>query len=239
MYKHIIISRVALKLNYKRNDSWDVWSSNRLKMFNEYTRQSLKQQTNQNFTLISLVDESLVDLGDVLDNEIIIKLPSLEHLDPGSEVLSVIKDSINGLGIFEVGDILISSRIDSDDAYNSDFVDIIQKEMVNRKLKINTFIDIINHHQYDLVNNIQYISNRYHTNTTSPFVSLISYINEKGFVDKLVTDYQHTHIKDKFKGIKLSGLSPLQVIHGNNVMNKIDGKETPLNLKKFNLKNDK
>jgi len=128
MIKHFIISRVAAKwFNEKKilrceselNMKWEDWSKQSIDLYNTYTRKSLKNQTNQNFELLSIIDKDIEYLGELLPNEKIIRVSNI------NESVKKIKEYL--IEKVENKDILLLSRIDRDDCYKNDFVENIQE----------------------------------------------------------------------------------------------------------------
>ena len=55
--KHLVVSRVALKFHDQRlTIPWEEWAFRRVSMYNQLTRPSVRNQTDQNFQLISLIE---------------------------------------------------------------------------------------------------------------------------------------------------------------------------------------
>jgi hypothetical protein len=73
-YKHIIVSRVGLK--WYENETtlrcetlgltWDEWISDSIHLYDTYCRNSLNNQTNKDFILLSLFDESVEFFGNLI-----------------------------------------------------------------------------------------------------------------------------------------------------------------------------
>ena len=224
-YKHIIISRVAMKwyepdgqliCESRFNMSWDKWLENSIYLYDTYCRASLRNQKNQNFILLTIVDESVKNIGKVLPNEYVIRIKEL------SELSSAIEDFVK-TNISE--NLYLFSRLDRDDCFAYDYVDILQKT-VNTYLNTDNdlspiYIDIDHYHMYDNTNDI-FTTTKY-SDRTSPFTSILTNTANSGIYAG------HGRIKDKMKGFKIPELNALQIIHGENISNRIKGYAIPKN----------
>jgi hypothetical protein len=184
-----------------------------------YCRPSLKQQTDQNFTLISFVDVSVKNYGNKLSNEIIYEIKSGKEY-PRQEMI----DAINWL--YSGYDNIIITRLDRDDCLHKDFIANVKKHLSNGKEK---YIDLKTAYTCDTVTGKTYKTERYQGNYTSPFISTYEKIRN-GKIKCIPLLYSHADIYDNFPGEKANDLSALQVIHGKNISNKIDGKEVKIKM---------
>ena len=141
MIKYLIVSRVALDWKHPiRKLGWEKWVENRLRFFDNYTRPSLKAQTDQDFTFISLVDHRILknDLGlgkNKLENEIFLPVEGIANTDGFSEIFSSLISFVHKK--YTNYDSIISSQIDSDDMFRKNFV-----EKNKSLLKIGNYSDI-------------------------------------------------------------------------------------------------
>lgn len=228
-FKHLVISRLAIKWSYHRlNLSWDEWLNDSINLYDNYTRPSLLNQTNQNFILVTLVDESVEYVGNKLVNEVIVKVSEgNEQIGFKDELNEFIKNTFNDC------DYLIMSRMDRDDMYHKDYINIIQDYVSNNPNK-EYYIDNSIIYSFDSINNTMYLSNKY-SKIISPFVTIVQKNND-GFVNKNVYSVQHSEWNKHLSGEKLDNLLPVQVIHNNNLLNKITGNKIKYNLSDFNKK---
>jgi len=204
-FKHLIITKLALKGRYDKTGlSWEEWLNNSIFLMDKYCRPSLKNQVNQNFTLISRIDDSVNFVGNILNNEIIVK-----NKDFGEILNNIIKEY----------DSVIITRLDRDDSLKFDFVENIQKNIIIDEH--DKYIDIKNLISYDTLNDKCYKSDKYN-NMISPFVSTYEVIKEK--MDYFVLRIEHNKIGNYLKGEKCDNLCAMQVIHEYNLLNKITGK---------------
>ncbi|MCD6435577.1 MAG: hypothetical protein J7L15_04250, partial [Clostridiales bacterium] len=206
--KHYFVSRAAIDYNEPRlKKPFTQWAIERSKMYNDYVRTSLKDQTVNNFELITVVDkdhEHLFREG-VLENEVIIPMKRMDGFN--REVfLNSIKVYIN-LHCRKNENIIIS-RIDSDDMLPRNYAELIQKY-----IKPGEYLDIYKLIVFDSINNKIYDSPKYH-NMISPFVSVMDKCKQLK-----ITNYQydHTMIGLYMKGQKIDKLYAVQVIHEENL----------------------
>lgn len=233
-YKHVVISRVAIKYamwnlpnrlehpekhyrNLGRFD-WNEWVSESVVLYDKYCRNSLKKQTNDNFILLSLFDENINYVGDVLPNECIIKIKR------GFSVSDCVYEFLSNYS-----DLFLTSRIDRDDCYSSDFVEVLQGKVdahIENNGETPYFFDTDHINTFDGTTTTSF---KYWV--TSPFVSVLTDNIKKMYV------YSKTHgkIKDAINGEYFSELETLQIIHDHNVFNCSRGEEIKLNLKNFGL----
>jgi len=226
--KHLVISRVAIRWRYKETGLlWGDWLENSFYLFNAYCRPSLKNQTNQDFTLLSFVDESVTEFGNVLDNEEIVFVKSSDNVGKIlSDYINVYVDKIKN--DYEY---VILTRIDRDDCLKNDFIEIVKKHLIIEPI-INKYIDLYHLFIYDSINKKMYDSNQYN-DMISPFVSTIEKI-ENGKIPCTSLMTLHPKIGEKLNGEKLENLLAVQVIHEYNLMNGINGNVVEYDIRNFN-----
>lgn len=228
MFKYLIISRVALDWEHPgRKLSWEKWVENRLEFFDNYTRPSLKTQTDQDFTFVSLVDCRILnnDLGlgkNKLENEIFLPVEKISDTNRLPEITSSLISLVHEK--YANYDSIISSRIDSDDMFRKDFV-----EKNKSLLKIGNYSDIQESFTLDIRSGKVYISNKYRT-MVSPFVSVHERIDKLKFLSHKV---YHHDVNKYISGKKYKELQAIQIIHKNNLVNKLGKREYKINLKDF------
>lgn len=221
-YKHLIISRVALKWYDKAgetlrceselNMTWDEWLANSIKLYSTYTRKSLAAQTNQNFTLISIVDESVEELGELLPNEVVLRVSSIANF---------INETENFIRKEFPSDLYLLSRIDRDDCFAINYVHILQslvrQYLYNAESPESRYFDITQLNMYDATNNV-FATRQYSKNATSPFTSVLTDFPRPALYGG------HGRIIQTTKGIKSDLLNVLQIIHEDNLANRVNGK---------------
>lgn len=228
MIKYLIISRVALDWKHpNRKLNWEKWVKDRLRIFDNYTRPSLKAQTDQDFTFASLVDKRILnnDLGigkNKLKNEIFLPVEKIGDTDGFPEIFSSLISFVHEK--YTNYDSIISSQIDSDDMFRKDFV-----EKNKSLLKIGNYSDIQESFTLDIRSGKVYISRKY-LKMISPFVSVHERIDKLEFLSYKV---YHHYVNKYIPGKKYKELQAIQIIHGHNIGNKRGKTEYKINLKDF------
>lgn len=225
--KHIVVSRVAINWRVSEtNLGWEEWVKNSFELYDKYCRSSLKKQTNQDFTLLSLVDSKLNNFGNQLNNETIIPV------NYNGDIRKTIIDGINSYikTITNKYDYVILTRLDRDDALNLNFIENVQKLLINANIS-ERYIDIKKLYSYDAINNKIYESKKY-DKTVSPFVSVIEKISDDK-IKCLPYRVDHNMIPHYLKGKKNNELIAMQIIHDNNLKNKLTGNKEIFNISKI------
>lgn len=222
--KHIILTRLALKGEYSNTGfNWDEWLENSIYLMNTICRPSLKNQIDQDFILLSFVDNSVNYYGDILENEMIIKVYNKNLI---SYVNKYISENLKNY------EYIIITRLDRDDALRYDFIQNIKKNiLIDNEEK---YIDIKYSICYDLDNNMTYFSKKYFNNFISPFVSTLEKI-VNGKIKCVPFLVQHPDVHKILPGEKNEDLLPIQTIHQYNLKNKIFGDQIDINKKDFGL----
>ncbi|WP_025753400.1 glycosyltransferase [Priestia megaterium] len=150
MKKKIIINIAFNTFGFTEDRLTEKWINNRMDLFMNYTVQSLKSQTNQDFLTLVLYDASTKALIDrALSNYE--KLPSNIKFTDKLEQRKIIEYSIKGY------DYLYLVRIDSDDMYHKTYIE--QLHQYQHKPQTEVIINQ-NGYLYDIVN--QVIAPQYH-----------------------------------------------------------------------------
>lgn len=217
-YLHLVITRLAIK--WKRNNvfrneevglDWDNWLKDSFDLHNKFCRKSLSNQTNKDFKLISLIDKSVENIGNPLDNEVFL------HVDGVEDIASKVKAYLNKIN--EKYNYVLVTRVDRDDVVKNNFIENLQNhvDLYMKNIKDNKYyFDIIENYLLLLKNNKIYKKNYYST-VTSPFISVLER-NDNNF-ECTVYKYDHDLIKRKINGKKYNDLQVIQVIHDNNILN--------------------
>lgn len=224
--KHLLVSRVAVKWRHGETGmSWEDWVRNSFMLYDKYCRPSIKKQIDQDFTLLSLVDESISDFGNKLQNEEIV-------FTSGDDIRKTIIDGINGYvgNIVNDYDYVIITRVDRDDCLKSDFVSEVKKHLISFNGE-ERFVDLYRSFTYDVKHQVMYDSPKYY-NMVSPFVSTIEKI-DNGKIKCVSFAVDHTHVGQHLKGVKLKSLLAVQIIHEYNLKNKVMGNLINYNLSEF------
>jgi len=221
--KHFIISRVALKWKFKQvGMTWEAWLKESVELYDKYLRASLRKQAFQNFTLVTLVDESVTDeqLGHRLKNEIVVRVFRMN-------IIHALRSQIDLSGM----DKILITRCDRDDVLRNNFVHQLQMLLAADK-QPPFYFDIMSYYIWNgrQLNKFQYMSDR-----TSPFVSTLEKVKE-GKAVFYPYKYKHGYVIDQMGGVKDDSLRAIQVIHKHNVLNRMEGRQvnvTPERLKYF------
>lgn len=210
-YAHLIFTRFNHKwYDKKRLDVSgnsvldDEWMQNRCELFEKYYLPSITKQSNKNFNVLLLfdinTDKKYINKYKDIPNINIIYIPHKEFL---SYWLS--KKDI---------DVLITSRIDNDDAITLDYVELIQQQAL-MKPEVEQLIDFSGH---QLIETDYRVVPIYQNVANSPFLS-VSSNKKQGFRHCFLNEHSYMH--QFFKNIKKYKDKSyfLQVIHERNLGN--------------------
>jgi hypothetical protein len=194
---------------YGRKIDAEKWMQERIILFEKYCLPSIERQTNKNFTWLLAFDK---------------KTP--EHIYKKYEKYSFIKIIFEFPAVYlrnlygnEIKDnvIIITTRLDNDDCVAPTFIEEIQK----RNEDITKLVDSLGC-QYDCVNDKWYILNRPFAN--SAFLSVIEKVGEnKDIPIKTCYFKPHQNMHLNFTNEWINEILYCQVLHGDNLGNKIDG----------------
>ena len=216
--KHFVITRLAIKWNHPLvKMSWQDWLNDSINLMDTYCRPSLRKQTDQDFTLLSLVDPSVTYVGNKLPNEIIVPCGSMDRMD-----------LINAVNGFISGDWIILTRLDRDDCLRFDFLEKIKQYLREDKEQ---YIDIKKMYSWDTHTDKVYDSPKYKT-CISPFVSVKERVND-GHIRCVPFAVNHAAICNVLPGKKVTDLLSIQVVHGTNVINRTMGPECEINKSEY------
>lgn len=234
-FSHVILTRFNLRSGSSRETrlrNSHGWLANRFELFEKYCLPSVIGQTNQNFKWFIFFD---------IDTPQHYKERALEY---SKKYKNIKMYWVRGLSLNEVQDfirencpdnkqILITTRLDNDDAINVNFVDRVQE-------KANKIGKIVEPLVINFDNGLCLNENRayQHNDSLNAFTSLIEpWVNDFNTVWK----YQHRQL-DHFNVAQLTQPSMwLQGIHSSNVSNRVRGVRINNNelLDNFNINFDK
>lgn len=249
--KHIIISRInmprELDVTHHKNPAPyknPEWNKERVYLLNNILRPSLAQQTNQNFTFISLWGE--VFEGNELENEV--KEKVVRGLDEWDEKAFDFQKWQRGRGVTvkeemdfakQVKDILSKHRgtedyvlitnIDCDDALHKDFVALLQKGAMRHSRKAPFYVDVWKRWALNLFNGRK--GDKTRKNTPSPMISVI----EKD-LECYPLKYHHPMLKKYIRGTKIVDVEAVQTINNGNILSGGIGEAAEFNLTDFSPK---
>lgn len=223
--QHFVITRFNLKLSDafnadKRGVSTqsDEWLSHRFSLFEQYCLPSLASQTNKDFTWFLLFDESTPDKYRERVEQAKTVCPQIVayYIEEAADVLSDVFAQID-----TDTDVLITTRIDNDDAFRDDALQVIRDQL--KTAHSDLCVSFRFGYLYD-GSFAEVISHKY-----NPFSSLIEFRKTNGFVTIFGATHGRIHKLAKFKQIKTSPYW-LMVVHDRNVANKM-----PVEYRNYNL----
>ncbi|UCS91982.1 putative rhamnosyl transferase [Echinicola marina] len=221
-FKHFLISRFNVQylemVPYNLKMDPERWLSERIQLFFDYCYPSVINQRCNNFTWLVYFDprtpEKELEIISSLDTKHIIQFRFSDHWSKmDKDILDFISKDVE----LEKTDVIISTRLDCDDAIADYFMGAIQKEFSNQyqnlPLAINPLKGLILDRRSGVVHLKKMRSN--------PFISLVQSADD---MDVSIFGRQHQEITETIKSIDL--LIPkmwLQIVHGNNLLNKPSG----------------
>lgn len=209
MFKHFIFIRYNWDL-YTNNpynltdEAKDEYMKKRLPLF-QVTLDSLKAQTNQNFTALISVDPNTPEgLRAAIELRVIsMDMPNLKI------IYRYQKDYVQSLKIEEPW--LITSRIDNDDEYYPEFIETIQRAFRSE-------VEVLDVRGRQQKEGKLYTTKRVPPN--SPFLTLVEKSNN--IRTCFWTDHSHMHKRFNARFVGDRALY-IQHIHDTNLVNKLNG----------------
>ena len=216
--QHFVITRFNLKIasGFSVDKSGvstqsDDWLSHRFDLFERYCLPSLAAQTNKDFIWFVFFDESTSETYRQRMEKAQQQCPQLRACYiPDTDIHSVMNRAID-----EQTDVLITTRIDNDDAFREDALAVIRQQLDN--VSQDTVINLRFGYSYD-GHLAEVFSQKY-----NPFSSLIEFRKPDGFMT-IFGEHGHGKIHKiaRVKQIK-TGPHWLMVVHDRNVANKMPG----------------
>lgn len=222
---HVLITRFNVEYLEKIKSNFDIsveeWLEKRFLLFFTYCYPSVVQQTEGNFSWLVYFDHRT-------PKEFIIRIMEKDtakiirpvFAETWKNISQNIRRDISQLDL-QPKDLLISSRLDNDDALSKEYIVTIQN-LVRANYQSDSQLPF----SIDLPKGIVYSYDKgllYNvTRSSNPFISLVT--QYKGDME-IVFDYQHQVITSRFRTISFMGKALwLQNIHETNISNKIYGK---------------
>lgn len=209
----------------------NTWMEERVQLFFDYCYPSIKNQVQKDFQWIVFFDsrtpKSFLDRIIDLDSVNLIKFMFADHWDTmDSEIIQLLNESTNS------EDLIISTRLDCDDALSSTFIVEIQEKAKNLDPEKPIVLNCVNGLLLNVDNGVFYRKKIY----SNAFISLVQ---RKQTIKESIFKYQHQTIGNHFSLIELTEADMwLQVVHGGNLLNKISGLPLIKNYSKhFNISN--
>lgn len=211
--RHVILTRFNLQYKESTHHLSTEWLEGRIQLFQTYTLPSIQAQTNQDFEWLILIDARTPDsiyqrLQDIADNYKVIQLVRVAA--QGDEALNAYYRSLaNELG--KGYDILMSTRLDSDDCLMSDFIGTTYHLLGASTVPV----------AISFPNGLQYFSQKKWTfRITYPYNHFLT-LCEKGDVAHSALGYDHTRIQDDVPLRLEYTPQPMwtEIVHGGNIAN--------------------
>jgi len=238
---HLIISRVNLHMRldpfkYKETELWKRlgWEQDRVDMLNAWTRRSLKKQTNQDFTFVTLWQAGRVHDGG-LTNEVKIEIENTRTADddpldykalwdgvPGKKTLNFSGQITRKIRERFASPALITS-LDCDDCLRYDFVDILQREAA--KYSDFTILDMQDRYQYNIGTGAKGVKS---SRRASPFLSCV-----EPEIRCIPVSYNHSDMPVDISVKKIPGLHGMQTINSSNMFVKGTGNKGSFKLEDY------
>ena len=238
---HLIISRVNLHMRldpfkYKETELWKRpgWENSRLEMLDKWARASLRKQTNQDFTFVTLWHEGTTKTPGP-PNEVQIEISDTgteddEPLDykaweeglPGKLTLNFSNQIVRKVrGLFD-GPAIVTN-LDCDDCLRYDFVDIVQKEA--KKYTEYTILDMQTRYQYNIRTGAK---GRKDSRGGSPFLSCVEPV-----IRCMPVIYNHSITPGDISIKKIEGLHGMQTVNESNMFVKGTGNKASFDLSDY------
>lgn len=219
-YKHFVITRFNIKANFScklrdlNKNPMDLildesYLDKRFRIFERFTLQSMKKQTNQNFTWIVLFHKKTPSKFIEKIQQLKSKFNFIDLYFDNEEKFSFLEYCNNEK---ENASYFITTRIDNDDMLDSEYIDKVQEYAYNNLHEC--ILSFEHGMQYDLKSQKKYK----HEIKNNHFLSMISTKEE------CILQYNHAKIFDSGKEIvMLDTDKPMwtEVIHESNVTNRI------------------
>ena len=227
-YKHFVITRFNIKANYgcklknPGNNPMnrilaEDYLEERFNIFEKYTLQSMKNQTNQNFTWLILFHKKTPNKFKQRIQQLKNEYNFIDLYFDNEEKFSF-SDYCNNQG--EDKKWYITTRIDNDDMFAEDYIEQIQ-EYANKNL-YTAVLSFERGKQFDLNSKKYYDYER----KDNHFLSMI------GLKEECILQYNHAKIFDVGKEvIMLNSNKPMwiEIVHDSNVINAIKEKDIIIN----------
>ena len=221
-FKHILITQFNL-LKFPLGDEidkgkdWLKWMDKRIPIFKNYCLKSLLNQSNKNFVWLIYFDvhtpDKYLKLLDDLSLIPFIKIRKSDGYD------GFMKDYLNDLKFFsQDANWIISSRIDNDDCFHKDAIQIIQNHFIPK-----------DEHLISLASgntlNLNSMEMGHYIYPGSPFISLIEPCNKANLKSVFYISHAHWNslklmiFKKTDATILIEHPYWMQLVHGDNVTN--------------------
>lgn len=237
---HIIVSRVNLRMRldpykYDNTELWKTpgWDEQRVQLLNDWARASLRKQTCQDFTFVSLWWDGKIYAGGELDNELRLTISetcteddeplnyrALTKNKPGKLTLNF-SDQIREKIAEHFDPPLLVTNLDCDDALHYKFVETLQsREFAERRYYSST-----DRYCYNVNTGARGVKR---SHAPSPFVS--TYEPE---IECLPLTYNHSYLHKWVPGDNIEGLVGLQSVNSTNMFSRSTGETADFDLSEY------
>jgi len=227
MFTHILLTRFNLRGSNESCPPSYEWMRTRILLFKKYCFPSVCNQSNKDFKWIIYIDRS-TDSSFLETLTYLCKdLPNILHVKLADSWQSVIEQSlysdISKL-IKPDSKVLITTRLDNDDAIHKNFIHDIQNEFKNYSFKDSVNKVALNLTQGYCFKEMPY-ELTFYRHFSNPFISLCEKLDEdRDFKTVLHKWHDHYLTQVEFPLIQLD-THPywIQIIHSNNISNTVLG----------------
>lgn len=235
-HHHVLLTLFNIRYTLSSDlDGLSKWTDKRFPLFEQYCFPSIKAQTNQNFDWLIIIDPSTSTaqrkrLQALLDQRPRTYLIEYEDWDlveiPVNEWLQKSCTKV---------EYVITSRVDNDDVLHQTFMEEVRATAM--KLKNESLINYTNGYCLQIRPNKKNLLYQYDFNDNS----FMSFVEPMQPTLKTIRKYNHNEWPDEIRRVNIITETPLwmQLIHGNNVRNRIWGRAVhqPTDLEHFQLIN--
>jgi Putative rhamnosyl transferase len=213
--QHIVETRFSLRVDFGPTTFSHDWLLYRLGLFRRFCLPSVSAQTTDNFTWLLFCDESTED--EVMD-ALRLHEQEIEPLVVATTDSTRVPRRIVRSLIRPETETLITTRLDSDDAFSVDYIEAIQAyaPAFHRSTLSDLLVNFPGGYRFDMENEAIYSSRMYN----SPFHSLFERPYEKS--PMTVITGKHTTMHERHMTHQDESLHAwMQVLHGSNIHNKL------------------
>lgn len=226
--KHVIVTKFNQlfddpDINYDNLNISEGWLDSRFILFDEYCFPSVINQSNKNFIWLVFFDRNTPIKYRKIIMDYQCKSTNFHPIFTSESAFSLEPYKIEiGRFMDEKTQILITTRLDNDDALNVQFVDLIQANIYNEN---DYFLNFPCGLQYDARDGIISKAVLY----SNPFISRVERINENGYFNSVLQLKSHTDAGKLHNVFDLGDKNMwLQVIHNHNLTNRLILRNWPL-----------
>lgn len=223
IHSHLVITRFSVRFSDEPDPFPEPWLNDRMRLLEAYCLPGLAAQTCDDFTWLLLCDESTP--GPHVE-----QLAALVEEVPGSAVIptSTARSSLPAVlsHLDPAADVLVTTRLDSDDAIAVDFVD-----------RVRGYLDPFRGLRYETLLLNFSLGRTFDTRTGTlyesfqpqgPFLSLFERLDSEADPRTVYSGNHGRLYQEHPLQVDASGPSWLQVVHGQNVSNHIRKIDKPL-----------